>query len=335
MKMCRVLAGMLILFSLAGGWLWMDYRSVLSQPVLSGSAKVFEIAKGDTPGQIGRRLRDEGFDVSSFWFRCLARMNGVAARIRYGEYEIAPGTTLPQLLVLFASGKVRFHAVTFVEGWTFRQALDALRDNPAIGHTLDGVPPAEIMAALGLPPANPEGQFFPDTYFFAKGGSDRVILLQAHARMRAVLEEEWRRRDEAYAPATPEEALILASIVEKESALPGERPRVAGVFMRRLRKGMLLQTDPTVIYGMGDAFNGDIRSEDLRRDTPYNTYVHAGLPPTPIALPGRSSLNAVLHPARDDSLYFVARGDGGHIFSATLEEHARAVNQWQKGNRKQ
>ena len=324
-----------MLLSLAGGWLWMDYRAVLEEPVVSGAAKIFEIARGETPAQIARRMYQDGFNIRPLWFRLLARMNGTAARIRYGEYKIAAGTTLPELLALFASGKVHFHAVTFVEGWTFRQALDALRDNPAIGHTLDGVPPAEIMAALGLPPANPEGRFFPDTYFFAKGGSDRVILLQAHARMRAVLEDEWRRRDEADVPATPEEALILASIVEKETALAEERPRVAGVFMRRLRKGMLLQTDPTVIYGMGDTFKGDIHSEDLRRDTPYNTYVHPGLPPTPIALPGRSALNAVLHPARDDSLYFVARGDGGHVFSATLDEHARAVNHWQKGNRKQ
>jgi UPF0755 protein len=241
-KIRRFLAGMLILLSLVGGWLWMDYRYALEEPVFSGAARIFEVAKGETPGQIGRRLRDEGFNVSPFWFRCLARMNGTASRIRYGEYEIAAGTKLPELLVLFASGKVRFHVMTFVEGWTFRQALDALRDNPAIGHTLSGVPPTEIMAALGLPSVNPEGQFFPDTYFFAKGGSDRAILLQAHARMRAVLEEEWQRRDEAYAPASPEEALILASIVEKETASAEERPRVAGVFMRRMRKGMLLQT---------------------------------------------------------------------------------------------
>jgi UPF0755 protein len=152
--------------------------------------------------------------------------------------------------------------------------------------------------------------------------------------MQAVLDEEWRRRDEAHAPASPADALILASIVEKETALPPERPRVAGVFLRRLQKGMLLQTDPTVIYGMGESFTGDIRSADLRRDTPYNTYVHAGLPPTPIALPGRSALNAVMHPSLDDSLYFVARGDGGHVFSATLDEHTRAVSRWQKGNGK-
>lgn len=336
MKMRRFLAGMLILSSLAAGWLWMDYRSVQREPVLLGQARIFEIAKGETTGQIGRRLRDEGFNVSPAWFRGLARMSGAAARIRYGEYEIAAGTTLPELLLLFASGKVRFHAVTFVEGWTFRQALDALRDNPAIAHSLSGVSPEEIMATLGLPPAHPEGRFFPDTYFFAKGGSDRAILHQAHARMRAMLEEEWRRRDEAHAPASPEEALILASIVEKETAVAAERSRVAGVFMRRLRKGMLLQTDPSVIYGMGDAFNGDIRSEDLRRDTPYNTYLRCGLPPTPIALPGREALRAALHPGQDDSLYFVARGDGGHVFSATLDEHARAVNRWQKkGNGKQ
>jgi UPF0755 protein len=333
MKRC-ILAGTLILLGLAGGWLWLDYRSVLMEPVLSGPARIFEIAKGATSGQVARHLREEGFNVRPFWFRLLARMNGTAARIRYGEYEIPSGMTLPELLVLFASGKVHFHAVTFVEGWTFRQALNALHDNPAIHHTLAGTPLPEVMTALGLSSVHPEGQFFPDTYFFAKGGSDRTILLQAYARMHAVLEDEWRRRDETRAPATPEEALILASIVEKETAVPEERSRVAGVFLRRLRKGMLLQTDPTVIYGMGDAFTGDIRSEDLRRDTPYNTYLHSGLPPTPIALPGRSSLNAVLHPGQDDSLYFVARGDGSHVFSATLDEHTQAVTQWQKGNGK-
>jgi UPF0755 protein len=332
--MRRFLASALILLSFSCGWLWMDYRSVLVRPVHSGPVRTFEIAKGESPAQIARRLREQGFNVSPLWFRWLARWNGTAARLRYGEYEIPSGATLPEVLALFASGKVRFRAVIFVEGWTFRQALDVLRANPLITHTLENIALPDILAALELPPGHPEGQIFPDTYFFAKGTTDRSILRQAYARMREVLKEEWRERNETLSLSTPEETLILASIVEKETALPEERPRVAGVFLRRLRKGMLLQTDPTVIYGMGDAFTGDIRGEDLRRDTPYNTYVHSGLPPTPIALPGRSSLHAVLHPEQDGSLYFVARGDGGHVFSMTLDEHTGAVNQLQKGNSK-
>jgi UPF0755 protein len=264
------------------------------------------------------------------WFRLLAWAEKAQSRLKYGEYEIRPQTTPRQLLALFVSGKTRHYSVTFVEGWTFRQMVEMMNRQSGLAHRIEAKPSAEIMAMIDAPGEDAEGRFFPDTYFFTRGTEDLEVLKRAYRKMQSVLAEEWDGRAQGLPLRNPYEALILASIVEKETGLAEERPRIAGVFSRRLVKGMLLQTDPTVIYGMGEAYAGNIRVEDLQRDTPFNTYVHPGLPPTPIAMPGLGALHAALHPEAGDSLYFVARGDGGHVFSKTLAEHNKAVDQFQK-----
>jgi UPF0755 protein len=234
------------------------------------------------------------------------------------------------LLQMLAAGKVRHYAVTLVEGWTFDEALAGLAKHSELMPATAGKSPKEIMAMLGDPEPAPEGLFFPDTYYVTKGATDLDVLKRARAKMRTVLEEEWRGRWSALPLETSYHALILASIVEKETARGEERAKVAGVFVRRLSRGMRLQTDPTVIYGMGSLYMGNIRKADLLRDTPYNTYTRAGLPPTPIALPGRSSIHAVMHPDNGGTLYFVARGDGTHEFSDTLQQHQDAVKKFQR-----
>jgi UPF0755 protein len=259
------------------------------------------------------------------------RLGGEASRIQAGEYAIRPGTTLGDLLHTLVSGGVVQHALTVVEGWTFRQLLAALRSHPAIASEVGGLPDGEIMARLGAPDLHPEGRFLPETYFFPRDTSDLEVLRRAHRAMSRLLAQVWAERAPGLPLETPDEALVLASIVEKETGVAAERPQVAGVLLRRLERGMLLQADPTVIYGLGAAFSGDLRREDLRRDTRYNTYVRRGLPPTPIALPGRDAIRATLYPEQGSALYFVARGDGTHHFSASLDEHRRAVARYQLG----
>lgn len=324
------LAGALVLSaSLVGGWLWMDFQGAVDSPLNITAPTVFEIGKGEGLASIARKLQAQGILDQPLWFQALAYTDGAHKRLKFGEYEIPPGTTPRGLLALLTSGKVRQHAITVVEGWTFNDFLAALATHPALSHPALGKPPQEVMTMLGAPGQPPEGQFFPDTYFVTKGTPDVEVLRRAHARMQTELDREWRERGRVNL-GSPYEALILASIVEKETARPEERPEIAGVFLRRLSIGMRLQTDPTVIYGLGARYDGNIRKDDLRRDTPYNTYTRSGLPPTPIALPGRASLHAALHPAEGTSLYFVARGDGSHVFSTTLGEHQRAVDQFQR-----
>ena len=264
------------------------------------------------------------------WLQAYARATGADARIKAGEYAIEPGTTPRTLLVLLESGKVVQHSVTLVEGWTFREARRAIEQEPHLKHTLEGQDDAAVMAALGEPGQHPEGRFFPDTYLFGKGTTDLEILRQAHARMRDELAAAWAARAADLPFDSPDEALVLASLIEKETALASERPRIAGVFTTRLRKGMRLQTDPTVIYGLGDRFDGNLRRADLERDGPYNTYTRAGLPPTPIALPGAEALRAAVNPDERGDLYFVATGlpDGSHEFTRTLAAHEAAVRRY-------
>ncbi len=256
------------------------------------------------------------------------RVSGEATRIRAGEYRIEPGTTPLMLVAQLVAGQVLLHQLTVVEGWRFTELLAAVRAHPAIhAGVLDG---AAIMAELGEPGVHPEGQFFPDTYSFPKGTSDVELLRTAHEALRAHLAKAWDSRTPDIEVHDAYEALILASIIEKETALPTERRLISGVFNQRLRRNMRLQTDPTVIYGLGETFDGNLRRQDLDRDTPYNTYTRAGLPPTPIALPGNASLEAAVAPEPTDALFFVAtgRGDGSHYFSATFEEHERAVRDY-------
>ncbi|OQX34605.1 MAG: aminodeoxychorismate lyase, partial [Candidatus Sedimenticola endophacoides] len=246
-----------------------------------------------------------------------------------GEYDIPHGTTPETLIALLVSGRVKSYSLTVIEGWTFSQLLELLAGEEAIRQTFEGVGPAEIMQRIGHPEEHPEGRFLADTYHFPRGTTDLAFLKRAYQAQADLLASEWQRRDPELPLDAPYAALIFASIIEKETGVASERARIAGVFVRRLRKGMKLQTDPTVIYGMGKRYNGNIRKRDLLEDTPYNTYVHRGLPPTPIALPGADAIHAALHPSDGKALYFVAKGNGEHHFSATLEEHNRAVRKYQ------
>ena len=260
----------------------------------------------------------------------LGRETGAARRLQAGEYILQQGVTPRTLLEQLVDGKVNQYGLTLIEGYTFREMLQRIRDDPVLTHTLTDETDAEIMERLGHPGEHPEGRFLPDTYNFTRGTTDIDFLARAWQAMNDQLESAWEEREEGLPFETPEEALILASIVEKETGVAAERPVIAGVFVRRLQKGMLLQTDPTVIYGMGAKFDGNLRLHDLRADTPYNTYTRKGLPPTPIAMPGVDAIHAVLHPAKGKSLYFVAMGEGKHYFSNTLKQHNLAVDKFQK-----
>ena len=322
--------GLCVLLSL---WVYADYRLTLDSPLPIRQPVSFMVKKGQGIASISHELKQRRILAEPLWFRVLAYSRGVGQDIKYGEYEIALGTTQRGLLELLVSGKTRLVPVTIIEGWTFAQMREALARHPSLRQETAGKTPEEIMALIGAPGLFPEGQFFPDTYFTSKHTSDLDILRQAHKKMRSVLESEWNGRMPNLPLNSPEEALTLASIVEKETGRASERPAIAGVFIRRLQKGMRLQTDPTVIYGMGDQFHGNLRKDDLRRDTPYNTYTRGGLPPTPIALPGRDAIHSALHPSEGTHLFFVAKGDGTHTFSTTLEEHERAVDQFQRHQR--
>jgi UPF0755 protein len=297
---------------------------------ISDAPVTVDIARGETLSAIARDLEDRGVLTHPRWLTACARVTGADARIRAGEYSVDPGTTPETLLRLLQAGEVVRHTVTIVEGWTFHELRRALERQAALDNTQHGRTDAEVMRVLGEDGTPPEGLFFPDTSLYGKGTTDLEILRQARERMRRELDAAWQARAADLPLATPYEALILASIVERETANPGERPRIAGVFVERLRIGMRLQTDPTVIYGLGPAFDGNLRRSDLERDGPYNTYTRVGLPPTPIALPGAESLRAAVNPDRRGELYFVATGlpDRTHHFSRTLAEHEAAVRQY-------
>ncbi|MGR9073313.1 MAG: endolytic transglycosylase MltG [Gammaproteobacteria bacterium] len=321
----RIIGLFLLFISFASGWAWMDYRSAFSEPVVHEHPVIVEIERGDSFNRITQKLIDNRLSIKPFWFKLLAYELDVTHKLKAGEYELAAGVTPPQILMQFAEGKVRQYSITFPEGWTFEQFRREIEKHPKLAHTLDGLSNSDIMDKLDSEIGHPEGMFFPDTYFFENKTPDIDLLQRAYLKMRQVLDDEWADREDNLPLNNEYQALILASIVEKETGAPLERPIIAGVFIRRLKKGMPLQTDPTVIYGIGPEFDGDIRNRDLNRYTPYNTYMIKGLPPTPIAMPGRESIHAVLHPSEDNSLYFVARGDGTHVFSTTLKEHNRAV----------
>lgn len=293
----------------------------------------FTIARGESLNQVARRLYRA--DIIR-WPRAWSYYSRIfdPEPIKAGEYMLPDRASPLEVLDQFQAGEVMTYPVTFIEGWTFRDVLKVLDKLPNIEHRLRGLSQEQIVESLGLDIEHPEGWFFPDTYYFVAGDSDSEILLRAHYRMQHVLELEWRARAVGLPYETPYDALIMASIIEKETGVPSERDEIAGVFVRRLQKGMRLQTDPTVIYGLGEAFDGNLRRSHLSQANPYNTYAVHGLPPTPIALPGREAIHAALHPKSGDALYFVARGDGSHYFSATFEEHADAVRRFQKSERR-
>ena len=304
-------------------------QTVLDSPVKLTTATNFTIEPGMSLQSIGNRLSEKGLIKQPYYLVIEARRTRKEGKLKAGEYVVIPGTTPRQLLDQFVNGKVKQYGLTLIEGWTFAQMMETIGNDSVLTHTLDPADRPSLMNAIGRPGISPEGQFFPDTYHFPRGASDLDFLRRACDAMHKILSEEWEQRAENLPYKTPYEALIMASLVEKESGLKDERAEIAGVFVRRLQKGMKLQTDPTVIYAMGNNFDGNLRREDLSIDSPYNTYVFAGLPPTPIALPGRESIHAALHPADNNSLYFVAKGDGSHQFSETLDEHNKAVTRYQ------
>lgn len=295
----------------------------------------FDIERGTTLSGAMRQLQGElGLgEAEGSRLRWLARLSGTAARLRAGEYRLEPGQTPAGLLRMLAEGQVVLHRITFIPGMTLEQARDVLAHHPAVRQEGFALRPEALMAALGEPGQPAEGAFLPETYAFPRGTSDIEILRMAHEALRRELETLWAGRDPELPLRSPEEALILAALIEKETGKAEERPLIAGVFVNRLRKGMRLQTDPSVIYGLGPTFDGNLRRRDLAADTPWNTYTRAGLPPTPIALPSREALYAALHPTPTRALYFVADGSGGHVFSETLEAHNRAVQRMISGGR--
>ena len=331
----KILAGLVfaacVLAAALGSILYAGLQRFADAPLAPLPASTtLDVAFGTPLPGIVRDLDARGIRSGSpLYWRLLARQMGVAGKLHAGEYALDPGIAPRGLLAKMAAGDVIQHRFTIVEGWTFAQLRDAVAHDAVLEQTLAGRSGADIMRALGSGGAPPEGWFLPETYQFVKGMSDLDILRRAHAAMQRKLDALWDARAPDLPLDTPYQALILASIVEKETAQAAERALIAGVFEHRLKLGMRLQTDPAVIYGLGSGYDGRIHTRDLETDTPYNTYTRAGLPPTPIAMPGPASLEAVLHPAQTDALYFVARGDGTHEFSATLEAHNRAVAKYQ------
>lgn len=324
-----------IAFAVATAVLAWDYLNFVSVPFPLEKQRVVELERGSNLYQLSGKLMQQGLITNPRHREYMiwqARLSGGADQLKAGEYMLRPGMSPVDFIADLVAGKVHQYGITVVEGWTFKRLQAAVDAHKAIKHELKGADHAEIMSAIGAEGKHPEGQFLPDTYFFPVDTTDTDFYKRAYEAMQTVLMEQWRKRDADLPLEVPYDALILASIVERETAVPAERAQIAGVFVRRLKLGMALQTDPTVIYGMGERFDGDIRSRDLVEDTPYNTYTRTGLPPTPIALPGEASIAAVMHPADGKSLYFVSRGDGSHVFSETLEEHEKAVQKYQLNN---
>jgi UPF0755 protein len=323
--------GVLLIVALATGLgLWQQYLQFLDTPLdIEESGFVLEVESGASIRSVLTKLEREGMTETGWRWRLLSRLQPVT--IKTGEYAMMPGMLPLQFLNLLASGKVVNYRFTIVEGWSVKQLLTALGNDPVLGHTIETVAGMENLP--GLPAGNPEGWFLPETYVYVRGDSDLQVLRRAYSDMREGLASAWSGRDTGLPYETQDELLIMASIVEKETSLASERADIAGVFIRRLLQRWRLETDPTVIYGMGESYKGNIRRADLKKDTPYNTYTRHGLPPTPIALPGLASLQAAAHPAAGDNMFFVANGQGGHTFSSTLEAHNKAVKQLIKRNK--
>ncbi|SFD40684.1 endolytic transglycosylase MltG [Massilia yuzhufengensis] len=311
--------------AIAGFSYWAKSPLTTGAPVIE-----FSINPGSGVGAAAQQMAAAGVPVNKHLFNILARVTGQAGKIKAGSYELKPNTSPRRLLTQLVRGEFAQETVTIIEGWTFRQMRAALAGHDRLRHDTVKLTDQELMAKISKEYTSPEGLFFPDTYLFAKGSSELDIYRKAHQAMLAHLKAAWDGRDTSLPYKNPYEALIMASIIEKETGQKSERTMIAGVFVNRLRTGMLLQTDPTVIYGMGERFVGQIRKKDLETDTPYNTYTRAGLPPTPISLPGVQSLAAALAPATTQALYFVSRGDGTSQFSDNLNDHNRAVNQYQR-----
>ncbi|MBS1139599.1 MAG: Aminodeoxychorismate lyase [Proteobacteria bacterium] len=326
----KILFAVFVLFAIAAGGLWWWANQPLA---LRTSPLDFHVSAGSSLRSAITQMREAGMEVEPNLLALLARAKRADTAIKAGSYAVNEGVTPSQLLDKLLKGKVTQGELTLVEGWTFRQWRARLDKHPDLKHELLGLSEAQIIEKLGLKLGSLEGQLFPDTYLFDKQSSDLELLARAQRAMQRKLDAEWTSRSADLPYKTPNEALIMASIVEKETGREADRQLVAAVFVNRLRMGMLLQTDPTVIYGIGEKFDGNLRKRDLLTDTPYNTYTRPGLPPTPIAMPGQASIRAALNPAPSDVIYFVARGDGSSEFSRTLDEHNRAVNKYQRGGK--
>jgi UPF0755 protein len=293
-------------------------------------AREFAIESGSGVNSSAGQIANAGVPINPTLFIVLVRISGKSGKIKAGHYELKPGTSPLRLLDQLVRGEFAQEAIVIVEGWTFRQMRQAIADHPSLKHDTIGLTEQELLAKVAPGYKYAEGLFFPDTYLFAKGASELQVYRQSHAQLLKRLQKAWAERSPSLPYKSPYEALIMASIIEKETGAEADRNMIAAVFVNRLKRGMLLQTDPTVIYGIGDKYDGNIRKRDLTTDTPYNTYVHAGLPPTPIALPGAAALAAAFNPARSDALYFVSRGDGSSHFSTNLDDHNRAVKKYQR-----
>lgn len=313
---------------LVGGAAWKT-RHALQQPLVLSTETLIEVPSGSTPGRMFNRLEADGLLSDAWWLRLYWRFNLEGQPLHTGEYRLTPGMTVRDMLGVWQRGEVVQYSLTLVEGWNIRQVRSALAKQEKLQQTLAGLSDTELMDKLGHPGVFPEGRFFPDTYKFTRGMTDAEILTQAYKRLDEVLVQEWAQRADGLPYTEPYQALIMASMVEKETGVPQERGEIAGVFIRRLRTGMLLQTDPTVIYGMGERYAGKLSRADLKQPTPYNTYLNSGMPPTPIAMVGREAIHAALNPQDGSSLYFVARGDGSHVFSDDLDAHNNAVREYQ------
>ncbi|MES9828902.1 MAG: endolytic transglycosylase MltG [Candidatus Thiodiazotropha sp.] len=330
MRVNRLLGILIFIASILMAWGWMEYDGFLNKSLnLPEEGVNYILHPGMTVRSLAEDLQQRGMLEKPMLLRFTARWQGQASKLKAGEYYLPAGTTPPKLLEILSSSQVVQYALTIIEGWTFDQLMTAIRRDPVLEHSLKEVTNDQVMQHLGMGDLHPEGRFYPDTYHFPRGTTDAAFLKRAYKRMESVLEQAWQQRKKQLPLKNPYEALILASIIERETGIPEERGMIAGVFIRRLQRGMLLQTDPTVIYGMGESYNGNIRKRDLTRDTPYNTYLHKGLTPTPIAMPSGAAIRAALNPEEGNSLYFVATGDGGHYFSSTLEEHNKAVRKYQ------
>jgi len=309
------------------------YSEMHSELSLSQTESII-FPRGSSIRTLASQLSEKGLLQNKKHFLLWGKLNRQSTKLQAGEYLLTPGMTLAGLLGAMVAGDVVQHNITIIEGYTFRQMLDTIHQNPIITQQLKGLSDDEIMEKIGHKGEHPEGRFYPDTYYVSRGVTDVELLRRAYDTMAKILGEEWSQREEGLPLKSAYEALTLASIVEKESAIAEERPLIAGLFINRLRKKMRLQTDPTVIYGI-ENYDGNIRFRDLRKDTPYNTYTRRGLPPTPIALPGREAIHATLHPDKTEYLYFVAYGDGSgrHVFSTNLKDHEKAVDLYQRKKR--
>lgn len=328
LKKLAMLAILLLILFLG----WMFYFA--NKPISLAAPEVeLDLKAGSSLRSVSHQLVQHGILSEPWSFMLMVRALGKAGEIKAGNYLIEDGITPYQLFLILTEGSTKQSSITFIEGWTFRQMREVLNRHEDVKHVTMAYTDEQIMQEIGAKERFPEGLFFPDTYYFSKGMSDKEILKRAYDSMQAKLAEAWQQREPGLPYQSPYEALIMASIVEKETGQAGERPMIAGVFLNRMRLGMRLQTDPTVIYGIGEQFDGNLRKQDLLTDTPYNTYTRIGLPPTPIAMPGQAAINAALHPAKTKALYFVGKGDGSHVFSGSLNEHNRAVTRYQLGKK--